>query len=85
MGEREPMAVRFRLREQLEKVKPPMSQAELGRLAHVSSNTINAIVNNNTKQVSLATLDGLCRALRCTPGELLEYEPDTPSRSTKRR
>jgi putative transcriptional regulator len=74
------MAVRFRLREQLEDTTPPMTQAELARLSRVSANTINAMANNKTAQVSLETLDKLCRALRCKPGDLLEYQPSQPKR-----
>ena len=33
---------------------------------------IDAITNNRTRQVHLDTLDALCRALKCEPGELLE-------------
>lgn len=84
MGATALMAVRFRLHEQLEQVKPPMTQAELSRLSGISANTINAIVNNKTGQVSLATLDALCRVLRCTPGDLLEYEPDIQARGRAR-
>jgi DNA-binding Xre family transcriptional regulator len=44
--------------------------------------TINAMVNQKTKQVSLATLDALCGALDVEPGELLERDA---SKSKKRR
>lgn len=64
--------VRFRLAELLAERDEPMSQSELSRRSGVSMTTINAITLNKTKQVSLATLDSLCSALKVEPGELLE-------------
>jgi putative transcriptional regulator len=65
--------VRFRLEEVLDDRE--MSQTELSRLSGVSLVTVNAIKQNRTRQVSLETLDKLCGALKCEPGELLAREP----------
>jgi DNA-binding Xre family transcriptional regulator len=46
--------------------------------------TINAMVLNKTKQVSLSTLDALCGTLGVRPGELLERdESETPANTSK--
>jgi DNA-binding Xre family transcriptional regulator len=74
MGAIVAMAVRFRLAEVLAAREDRMSQSELSRRSGVSLTTINAMVLNKTKQVSLATLDALCGALGVEPGELLERE-----------
>jgi putative transcriptional regulator len=77
MGAIAVVAVRFRLQNvlrELEEQGRPMSQSELSRRSGVSLTTINAMVLNKTKQVSLATLDALCKALGVEPGELLERE-----------
>jgi DNA-binding Xre family transcriptional regulator len=69
--------VRFRLDEVLrsrERAGDAMSQSELSRRSGVSLTTINAMMLNKTKQVSLATLDALCGALSVEPGELLERD-----------
>jgi DNA-binding Xre family transcriptional regulator len=66
--------VRFRLQELLADQDPPLSQSELSRRSGVSMTTINAMVLNKTKQVSLATLDALCAILEVEPGELLARE-----------
>ena len=34
--------------------------------------------NNKAKAIRFTTLDALCRALDCQPGDLLEYVPDEP-------
>ena len=66
------MAARFRLAELLERVG--LTQTELARRSRVSLVTINAIANNRTAQVKLATLDKLARVLGVEPGELLESD-----------
>lgn len=40
--------------------------------SRVSLVTVNAIANNRTTLVDLATLDAFCRVLKVEPGELLE-------------
>lgn len=73
---------RFRLKELLDAIEPPISQRELARRSGVSPTTINAMVLNKTAQVSLATLDALCEVLAVLPGDLLERE--VPRRSRPR-
>lgn len=74
MGAYATVAVRFRLHDVLARREDEMSQSELSRRSRVSLTTINAMMLNKTKQVSLATLDALCDALGVEPGELLERE-----------
>ena len=62
------MTVRFTL----DKALKGMSQSELSRRSGVSLTTINAMVNNKTTRVDLATLDKLCRVLDVDPGDLLK-------------
>ena len=66
---------RFRLQQLLDEHDPPMAQRELARLSGVSAVTINAISNNRTSRVDLATLDALSKALGVEPGDLIEREP----------
>jgi DNA-binding Xre family transcriptional regulator len=70
------MAVQFRLDKVLEARKDGMSQSELSRRCGLSLTTVNAIVLNKSKQVSLATLDSLCAVLDVPPGDLFEWRPD---------
>jgi transcriptional regulator with XRE-family HTH domain len=76
------VAVRFRLQEWLDDPEKGMSQSKLAKLSGVSLATVNAIANNRTSQVSLATLDALSAALGLEPGELLER--DEPKRKRGR-
>ena len=74
------MAVRFQLGELLQ--RRSLSQAELARQSGLTTVTINAIVQNRTRGIELETLNALCTALACSPGDLFAYEPDGRKRST---
>ncbi len=45
--------------------------------AGLNFKTVSGLWNNNTLRVDLSTLEALCEALNCTPGDLLEYIPET--------
>lgn len=53
-----------------------MSQRELARRLRVRPNTINDLVNNNTKLIAKDMLNDLCRELNVTPADLIDYVPD---------
>lgn len=38
---------------------------------------LSILKNNKAKAVRLSTLDAICRALNCQPGDILEYVEDT--------
>ena len=42
----------------------------------LARNTVTELYYDRAKMVSYGTLDGLCKALNCQPGDLLEYIPD---------
>ena len=37
---------------------------------------LSILKNNKAKAVRFTTLDALCKALRCQPGDILEYVED---------
>lgn len=37
---------------------------------------LSILKNNKAKAVRLSTLDSICKALNCQPGDILEYVPD---------
>lgn len=52
------------------------TRKQLAEAAGVHQTHIGKIVDGKVKRVDLGTLEGLCRALDCQPGDLLEYVPD---------
>lgn len=59
------------------KIKDVAEKAGLSALA------VSGIWNNASLRVDLKTLNALCNALNCTPGDLFEYTPDTPKSKKK--
>ena len=51
-------------------------QKELADLSGIPENTISRISSDKYARIDKTTLNRLCRALECQPGDLLEYVPD---------
>ena len=49
---------------------------ELAGEVDITLANLSILKNNKAKAVRLSTLNAICRALDCQPGELLEYVPD---------
>ena len=37
---------------------------------------ISVLKNGKAKAIRLSTLEAICKALKCQPGDILEYSPD---------
>jgi putative transcriptional regulator len=66
--------VRLRLREIL--LDQDRNMSWLTKETRLSYQTIFALTKNQTKRVAFETLDVLCRALNCEPGQLFAREED---------
>ena len=53
-----------------------MSVTELSQIVGVTLPNISILKNGRAKAIRLETLDKICRALDCQPGDLLEYRMD---------
>lgn len=51
---------------------------ELAKEVDITMANLSILKNNKAKAVRFTTLDALCRALDCQPGDILEYVPDEP-------
>ena len=56
--------------------KRKMSLNELSEKVGITLANLSILKNGKAKAVRLSTLDAICRALDCTPGDILEYRPD---------
>lgn len=45
---------------------------ELEKISGISRNTITRLYYNQTNTVSFNTIENICKALNCTPGDLFE-------------
>ena len=53
--------------------KRKMSVTELSERVGITMANISILKNGKAKAIRLSTLDGICRALDCQPGDILEY------------
>lgn len=59
--------------------KRKMSLSQLSEKVDVTLANLSILKNNKAKAVRFSTLEAICRALDCQPGDLLEYtEEETP-------
>ena len=53
-----------------------MSLNELSARVGVTLANLSILKNNHARAVRFSTLEAICQALDCQPGDLLRYEPD---------
>lgn len=54
--------------------KRKMSVTELTEKVGITMANLSILKNGKAKAVRLSTLDAICKALDCQPGDLLEYQ-----------
>ena len=58
--------------------KRKMTSAELAEKIGISAVNLSILKTGKAKGVRFSTLDAICKALDCQPGDLLEYRPPEP-------
>lgn len=53
--------------------KRKMSVTELSERVGITLANISVLKNGKAKAIKISTLDSICRALKCQPGDILEY------------
>ena len=53
-----------------------MSLGELSEKVGITLANLSILKNGKAKAVRLSTLDAICQALDCQPGDILEYRQD---------
>lgn len=56
-----------------------MSVTELTEKVGITMANLSILKNGKAKAVRLSTLEAICKALDCQPGDILEYRADKPS------
>ena len=56
--------------------KRKMSLTELANQVDITIANLSILKNNKAKAVRFSTLEAICRALDCQPGDILEYDPE---------
>ncbi len=68
------MAIRINVDVMLAKRK--MSVTELSERVGITMANISILKNGKAKAIRIDTLDKICKALDCQPGDILEYVPE---------
>ena len=56
--------------------KRKMSLGELAQRVDVTMANLSILKNNKARAVRFSTLEAICKALDCQPGDILEFVPD---------
>ena len=55
--------------------KRKMQSQELAEKIGITQATLSILKTGKAKAIKLSTLEAICKALDCTPADLLEYKP----------
>lgn len=55
-----------------------MKLKDLAEATGIALNNLSVLKTNKARAIRFTTLESICKAMDCTPGELLEYIPDEP-------
>ena len=62
------------IRLDLEMVKKKMSLTELSERVGISITNLSLLKTGKVRGIRFSTLDAICKALECEPGDILKYE-----------
>ena len=65
------MAIRINLDVEMAKQKKGLT--ELANEVDITLANLSILKNNKAKDIRFSTLDAICKALHCQPGDILEY------------
>ena len=74
------VAIRINIDVMLAKRK--MSVTELSERVGITMANISILKNGKAKAIKVSTLDAICKALACQPGDILEYVPEETENGT---
>jgi putative transcriptional regulator len=63
--------------------KRKMSVTELAERVGITMANLSILKNGKARAIRFSTLEGICRALDCQPGDILEYRSDDPPMTTR--
>lgn len=58
-----------------------MKLKDLAQATGLAVNNLSILKTNKARAIRFSTLNSLCKALNCTPGDLIEYIPDDKENS----
>ncbi len=62
-----------------------MKSKELAAVIDITEQNLSLLKSGKVKGIRFSTLDAICTALNCQPGDLLEYRDDPAAADTNER
>lgn len=62
--------------------KRKMSSTELAEKIGITTANLSILKTNKAKAIRFSTLEEICKALNCQPGDILEYSPNEDNTPT---
>jgi putative transcriptional regulator len=59
-----------------------MSSKELAQKIGITNQNLSILKTGKAKAIRFSTLDSICKALQCQPGDLFEHQADEPPQET---
>lgn len=60
-----------------------MKLKDLAEATGLAVNNLSILKTNKARAIRFSTLESLCKVLNCTPGDLIEFVPDTKEAKIK--
>ena len=57
--------------------KRKMKLNELSKMVDITISNLSILKQGKAKAIKISTLDAICKALDCQPGDILEYRQDS--------
>ncbi len=55
----------------------------LARAIGITESNLSLLKSGKVRGIRFSTLDAICRALECQPGDILEYVPESPGEALR--
>jgi len=56
-----------------------MKLKELAKITGIAVNNLSVLKTNKARAIRFSTLEAICKALNCTPGDLIEFVQEATS------
>ena len=63
--------------------KRKIGLTELSDKVDLTMANLSVLKNNKAKAIRFSTLEAICEALSCQPGDIIEYVPDTGNKGVQ--
>ena len=60
-----------------------MSSGELAEKVGITPANLSILKCGKAKAIRISTMESICRALDCQPGDILEYRPEEPTKQSE--